>query len=158
MDTNGMMTISEVTKEYDVSTRMLRYYDEIGLLKSERMENYAYRVYDAAAVRRLQQILTLRKLRIPLKKIAEIFESAEQAKIVEVFEESISELDGEIEAMQTIRGILEAFVARLNKAANLNVELGLLRDAEMMNVINTLCPSKNSLKDMGMLPRKMTKA
>ncbi len=64
-----LMTISEVTNTFNVSTRMLRYYDEIGLLTSTRMEDYAYRVYDESAVRRLQQILTLRKLRISLKKI-----------------------------------------------------------------------------------------
>lgn len=79
-----LMTISEVTKAFNVSTRMLRYYDEIGLLSSTRKEDYAYRVYDASAVRRLQQIITLRKLRIPLKKIALIFNDTEQMKIVEV--------------------------------------------------------------------------
>ncbi len=63
------MTISEVTKAFNVSTRMLRYYDEIGLLPSSRKEDYAYRVYDESAVRRLQQIITLRKLRIPLKRL-----------------------------------------------------------------------------------------
>ena len=57
-----LMTISEVAKDYNVTTRMLRYYDEIGLLTSTRKENYSYRVYDESAVRRLQQIITLRKL------------------------------------------------------------------------------------------------
>ncbi|HAZ22484.1 MAG TPA: MerR family transcriptional regulator, partial [Firmicutes bacterium] len=51
-----LMTISEVTKAFNVTTRMLRYYDEIGLLPSARKENYSYRVYDESAVRRLQQI------------------------------------------------------------------------------------------------------
>ncbi|MGE5633397.1 MAG: MerR family transcriptional regulator [Caulobacteraceae bacterium] len=41
-----LMTISEVTKTFNVTTRMLRYYDEIGLLPSTRKQNYAYRVYD----------------------------------------------------------------------------------------------------------------
>lgn len=31
-----LMTISEVSKNYNLSTRTLRYYEEIGLLKSKR--------------------------------------------------------------------------------------------------------------------------
>ena len=64
-----LMTISEVTKTFNVTARMLRYYDEIGLLPSTRKQDYAYRVYDEYALKRLQQIIALRKLRIPLKKI-----------------------------------------------------------------------------------------
>ncbi len=130
-----LMTISEVTKKFNVTTRMLRYYDEIGILSSTRMENYAYRVYDEAAVRRLQQILTLRKLRIPLKKIALILENTEQMKIIEVFEDSISELNDEISALQTIRDVLRMFITRLNSTAHTNINLGILDDVEVMSVI-----------------------
>lgn len=43
-------TISQVSRGFNVSTRTLRYYEELGLLKSARRENYAYRVYDEEAV------------------------------------------------------------------------------------------------------------
>jgi len=89
------MTISEVTKTFNVTARMLRYYDKIGLLPSTRKQDYAYRVYDESALRRLQQIIALRKLRIPLKKIALIFNDIEQTKIVEIFQESIDEINTE---------------------------------------------------------------
>lgn len=142
-----LMTISEVTKTFHVTTRMLRYYDEIGLLPSTRKEDYAYRVYDEAAVRRLQQILTLRKLRIPLKKIALIFDNSEQMKIVEVFQESVNELDGEISALQTIRDILRLFIMRLNSAANAHVKLDMLDDAEIMSVVSMLSLSKINFRE-----------
>lgn len=142
-----LMTISEVTNTFNVSTRMLRYYDEIGLLPSSRMEDYAYRVYDESAVRRLQQILTLRKLRISLKKIALILECPEQMKIVEVFYESMNELDDEISALQTIRDILRMFITRLNTAAHTNVKLDMFDDGEIMSVIQTLSLSKINFKE-----------
>ncbi len=142
-----LMTISEVTKSFNISTRMLRYYDEIGLLPSTRKEDYAYRVYDETAVRRLQQIITLRKLRIPLKKIALIFNSTEQMQIIEVLQESMSELDDEISAMQTIRDILNMFIKRLNSVANTKVRLDLLADAELISVIQTLSLSKINLRE-----------
>lgn len=63
------MTISEVSRMYNVSTRMLRYYEKAGLLSSLHKQDYAYRIYDEEAVNRLRQIIMLRKLRIPLKQI-----------------------------------------------------------------------------------------
>ena len=64
-----MLTITEVTRTHAVSTRMLRYYEQQGLLCSQRREGYAYRVYDEENIARLRLILVLRKLRIPLKRI-----------------------------------------------------------------------------------------
>jgi DNA-binding transcriptional MerR regulator/DNA gyrase inhibitor GyrI len=116
-------------------------------LPGTRKKDYAYRVYDEPAVRRLQQIITLRKLRIPLKKIALIFNDTEQMKIVEVFQESISELDGEITALQTIRHILHRFIMRLNSAAHAHIKLDMLDDAEIMNVIQKLSLSRINFKE-----------
>lgn len=39
------MTVSEVSKNFGVFTRMLRYYEQIGLIESFRQESYAYRMY-----------------------------------------------------------------------------------------------------------------
>lgn len=142
-----LMTISEVTKTFNISTRMLRYYDEIGLLPSTRKEGYAYRAYDESAVRRLQQIITLRKLRIPLKKIALIFENTELMRIVEVLEESINELDDEISALQTIRDVLSMFITRLNSVEHTEVKLDILNDSDIISVIQTLSLSKINFKE-----------
>jgi DNA-binding transcriptional MerR regulator len=43
-----LMTISEVAKTFNVKTRTLRYYDEIGLLPSTRKQDFTYRVYETA--------------------------------------------------------------------------------------------------------------
>ena len=50
-------TIGTVSKNLGISSRMLRYYEQIGLIESKRVENYAYRVYDEEAIRRLRQII-----------------------------------------------------------------------------------------------------
>lgn len=71
----NLTTISEISKNFDISTRTLRYYEKIGLLQSSKKEGYAYRTYDEEAITRLQQIIILRKLRIPLKQIIEILDS-----------------------------------------------------------------------------------
>ena len=53
-----------------VSTRTLRYYDRIGLLCPAQVTAAGYRVYGAAEVDRLQQILFYRELEVPLAEIA----------------------------------------------------------------------------------------
>ena len=125
-----LMTISQVTKAFNVSTRMLRYYEQIGLLPSQRREDYAYRVYDENAVRRLQYIIVLRKLRIPLKQIELIFKAPEQIQIIEIFQKNIEELNDEITSLNIIRDVLNVFVIRLNESTRSIIKFDMLQDAE----------------------------
>lgn len=52
-----------------VSSRTLRYYDTIALLKPKRINSSGYRIYGQAEVDRLQQILFFREFEIPLEEI-----------------------------------------------------------------------------------------
>lgn len=65
------MAIRELAKLCGVSTRTLRYYEEIGLLKPARLENN-YRTYDFDAVGRVEMILTLRRSGMRLEQIGEL--------------------------------------------------------------------------------------
>jgi len=38
-----LQTISQVSKHFRISTRTLRYYEQIGLIQSTMKENYSYR-------------------------------------------------------------------------------------------------------------------
>ncbi len=55
-----------------VSTRTLRYYDEIGILKPARINSSGYRIYGSKEVDMLQQILYYRELGISLDNIKKI--------------------------------------------------------------------------------------
>ena len=90
------ITISQAAKLYDVTPRMLRHYEKLGLINSIHRDDYAYRMYDENAVRRLQQIIVLRKLRIPLKHIAVILQDESQLQALKIMRDSITELDEEI--------------------------------------------------------------
>ena len=70
-----MMTVHEVSRLTGVSIRALQYYDEIGLLPPTQHTGAGYRLYDNAALERLQQILLFRELEFPLKEIRRILES-----------------------------------------------------------------------------------
>jgi DNA-binding transcriptional MerR regulator len=65
-------TIQKLASLAGVSTRTLRYYDEIGILKPARINSSGYRIYGQEEVNRLQQILFYRELGVGLDSIKEI--------------------------------------------------------------------------------------
>lgn len=68
-------TVNRLAKMAGVSTRTLRYYDEIGLLQPSRISSNGYRIYGRKGVDRLQQILFYRELGVPLEEIKRILSS-----------------------------------------------------------------------------------
>ena len=67
-----MQTVNEVSKLTGVSVRTLHYYDTIDLLKPAKITEAGYRLYDNAALKRLQNILLFRELKFSLKEIKAI--------------------------------------------------------------------------------------
>ena len=62
-------TIKEIADLAGVTTRTIRYYDEIGLLSPADTGGNGYRYYDQGSLLQLQQILFFRELDVPLKDI-----------------------------------------------------------------------------------------
>lgn len=65
-------TVQKLAQMAGVSTRTLRYYDEIGILKPARINSSGYRIYGQVEVDRLQQILFYRELSVNLESIKKI--------------------------------------------------------------------------------------
>ena len=69
-----MRSVHEVSKLSGVSIRALHHYDAIGLLPATEVTRAGYRLYDDAALERLQTILLFRELEFPLKEIKKILD------------------------------------------------------------------------------------
>ena len=65
-------SIQEIARLAGTTSRALRHYDDIGLLRPTRIAHNGYRHYDEAALVRLQRILLLRQLGLGLPQIAEV--------------------------------------------------------------------------------------
>ena len=96
-----MKTVHEVSELTGVSVRTLHHYDAVGLLKPTAVTEAGYRLYDDAAIARLQSILLFRELEFPLKSIKAILDSPEfdaraamleQIKLLELRREQIDRL------------------------------------------------------------------
>ena len=153
---NDLQTITQLTKSLGVSTRTLRYYERIGLLQSQRVEGYAYRVYDGEACARLKQIIILRKLRVPLKQIAQLLRDDSTINAIDLFLQNIGELDEEITSLSTIRDILQALVDKLRESASVRIGDHLLSDKKIMALVAPLNLNQFALKEAEEKLNKLT--
>lgn len=159
----NLTTISDISRKMNISTRTLRYYEQIGLIESVKKEDYAYRTYNEDMVKRLQQILVLHKLRIPLKQIRLILQNENTVGTIETFQRNLDEVDDEITALSTIRDIISTFIKRLNESIHQDIKLNLLDDTTLLDVIDSLTVTKIAFKeektaaDLKQANKKLTK-
>lgn len=115
-----MMTVHEVSKISGVSIRALHHYDHIGLLPATEVTEAGYRLYDEAALERLQNILFFKELEFSLKDIKKILDSPDfdksraleqQIHLLELRKEHLQNLIDFAKEMKTIGGKLMSFEA-----------------------------------------------
>ncbi|RKN36215.1 MerR family transcriptional regulator [Micromonospora musae] len=68
------MLISEVARRSGVSTRMLRHYDSLGLVRPTGRTSSGYREYSAEDIRRIFQVESLRSLGLSLRQIGRVLQ------------------------------------------------------------------------------------
>ena len=111
-----LLKIRDVSAKYDVSARTLRYYEDMGLILSTRSDDYAYRLYDGTAIKRLEQILILRKLNISIKDIRRIFDHAGTEVVLEVLNKKVDDIDDEVSLLHELKAIVLSFIRQINSA------------------------------------------
>ena len=88
-----LFTIGEIANLFEINIRTLRYYDEINLLKPERIDpNSKYRYYSTKQFERLNTIKYLRTLNIPIAKIIDFFNNREIETLVSILKEQQKEI------------------------------------------------------------------
>ncbi len=111
-----LIKIRDVSSKYDISARTLRYYEDMGLITSIRSDDYAYRSYDEIAVKRLEQILILRKLNISIKDIQRIFNTSGSEAVLEVLGKKVDDIDGEVALLHELKEIVMKFIRQIEQA------------------------------------------
>ncbi|HEY3558791.1 MAG TPA: MerR family transcriptional regulator [Kribbella sp.] len=105
-------TVSEVARLAGVSVRTLRHYDAIGLLPPGRVAANGYRYYGRSELLRLQRILLLRELGVPLPSIARILD--EQDDELAALQGHREQLLRERERLDDMVGAVERTIAALS--------------------------------------------
>ena len=113
---DNLVKIRDMTVKYNLSARTLRYYEDMGLIQSTRSDDYAYRLYDEANVKRLEQILILRKLNISIRDIQRIFNTSGSEIVLEVLGKKVDDIDEEISLLHELREIVLEFIRQIESA------------------------------------------
>ena len=100
-------TINKLAKLAGISTRTLRYYDELGLLSPARVSSNGYRIYGQKEIDRLQQILFYRELGVSLEEIRNILASKDF--------DGLTALESHLSALLARREQLDLLVANVRK-------------------------------------------
>lgn len=140
------MTIGEVSSMLQISARMLRYYEKAGLIESTRKEDYAYRIYDADAVRKVQQIIILRKLQVPLKQIRCMMNGSREDAI-HILEARIHDMNQSAVSIQAMKKGLERLLELLHADHSEKNHMDCVQENTIVELIAFLPLEKHHLKE-----------
>ncbi|GAB2044236.1 GyrI-like domain-containing protein [Agathobaculum sp. TL06] len=98
-----LFTIGEMHKLFAVPVRTLRFYDEIGLLRPERVDpRTGYRYYSAGQFERLNTIKYLRALGVSLERIRGFFENRDTDVVERLLQEQLADTRRRLDELQRI--------------------------------------------------------
>ncbi|PPB48856.1 MerR family transcriptional regulator [Arthrobacter pityocampae] len=87
--------ITTVARLAGTTSRTLRHYGDVGLLEPSRVGANGYRFYDAPALVRLQRILLLRSLGLPIPAIRAVLDDGDEAAPASALRAHLDHLRGE---------------------------------------------------------------
>src|SRR5215813_1227180 len=119
-DDRAAWSIQEVSRMSGVSSRTLRYYGQIGLLKPATTGANGYRYYGRPEVLRLQQILVLRELGLDLTRIAQVVDGEHDE--VEALRRHHRRLLDERSRIDRLARTIAATILRLERDDPMNTE------------------------------------
>jgi DNA-binding transcriptional MerR regulator len=115
------LKVGELAGRTGLTVRTLHHYDEIGLLKPSLHSEAGYRLYTAADVARLQQVLSLRQLGFSLEEVRECLDRPGFGPL-EVVRLHVARLREQIELQRKLCERLEALAEHFRKAEEVSAE------------------------------------
>ena len=105
------ISIGELARTIGVTTRTLRYYEEVGIMESPHRIDGGNRAYSASGVRKLKFILRLKEMGLSIKEMQELDAAYAEAKqtnkiiprLVEMLDFHINTLDDKMSKLAQLR-------------------------------------------------------
>ncbi|QQK78051.1 MerR family DNA-binding protein [Salicibibacter cibarius] len=116
--------IRELASLFDISSRTIRYYEEMGLINSEkRDESNEQRIFSDKERRRLKLILRGKRLGFSLQEIKDMVDlyernpkgEKEKKQILEVTDQKLQQIDEKLLELQTAKADILAYREKFQK-------------------------------------------
>ena len=146
-----MLRIGDVAKQFNISNRTLRYWEEAGILESSRMEN-GYRFYDHENATRIRQIVLLRKLKMPIADIEKIFLKADLNAVHKALSSHLENLKRDAAIHNTLIVLIEKLIQNIKGTKSLDQVFSCLEtQGEVIKMeLNTVSKIQPSLRGVTM--------
>jgi len=133
-----MFRIGEFSRLSRVSVRMLRHYDQLGLLKPSHTDSFTnYRYYSADQLPRLNRILALRDLGFSLEQIAPMLdEELPPAQLLGMLKLRQAEIEQQMQIEEVRLRRLEARIDQLNGKGSVQMYDVIVREIESQLVLS----------------------
>ena len=127
MNNAKSVQIGDLAKRLNITTRTIRYYEEIGLMGSPQRYGRGMRTFNNDSILRLKFILKLKDLGISLKEIVELagyFDFHKQEfemitpKLIEILDQQISKVDDRIASLYSLRHEIVEYRFRIIEILN----------------------------------------
>ena len=118
-----LIQIGTLAKELDITTRTIRYYEEIGLMGPSKRSRGGARSYNRDDVLRIKFILKLKELGISLKEmlsLADTFDTHNQnfdmitPRVLEILDLHIGNIDNKIDRLTSLRNDILSYRKRIS--------------------------------------------
>jgi DNA-binding transcriptional MerR regulator len=118
-----LIQIGTLAKELDITTRTIRYYEEIGLMGPSKRSRGGARSYNRDDVLRIKFILKLKELGISLKEmlsLADTFDTHNQnfdmitPRVLEILDLHIGNIDNKIGRLSSLRNDIVSYRKRIS--------------------------------------------
>jgi DNA-binding transcriptional MerR regulator len=103
--------IGELAKEYGLTTRTLRYWEEVGIIESLKRQDCAAREFTPYYFRRIKFILRLKELGLSIREMQDLYQAYGEAKntekmiprLIEILEQHTGKVDGKMAQLASLR-------------------------------------------------------
>ncbi|MFJ1461231.1 MerR family transcriptional regulator [Nocardia sp. N2S4-5] len=119
MDDENLLAIGALAERTGVSVKTIRFYSDKGIVPPTCHSPAGYRLYDIAALARLELVRTLRELDIDLATIRRVLDR--ETSLTEVAEAHAAALDVQVRVLRLRRAVLQAVAARGSNPQEMNL-------------------------------------
>ena len=110
------MFIQQVAKKLNITTRTIRHYEDLGIIKSDRLENN-YRVFDRKNYDKLKFLVRARNLGFSLKECQELIklfenDTRESVSVRNIAKKKLNDLNIQIKELNNLKVSLEWLVKK----------------------------------------------
>jgi MerR family transcriptional regulator, repressor of the yfmOP operon len=121
-----IISIGELAKSLGLTTRTLRYWEEVGIIESVPRSDGATRGYTPYFVRRIRFIMRLKEMGLTIREMQDLYAAYGEAKqtgrmiprLVEILDEHISMIDEKLAGLTSLRNDIVEYRQRMMTKLN----------------------------------------